>query len=475
MRRLVSGLSAFLLVCLSTTLVVAEHHGDSSSLSHLRPRSKGHLRFLRSDAPNEIKARVERKLRRLRNKFLHEHSGRASGHQGRRGSHWGIVRHRRKARRASLATSGVDVEPKRYASPLDTKLTPTRPGGDVFSGAHPLIGRALDSMDRELKFLRGQREATEAEGQHLHNSTQMAYRGLRAADGIRRKLSHAKAAIRAQNALIEKLEGRRERLKRERDSALSNLHQTMEPRIAVRQRKLTTSQARLEKTELEVRRLTEFTKEHKANALRTLSEKKHAEKDLHAAEEVVKRAHMAEEEAQHAYNEALNRAGQETQALGIAETKLQASQSTVAIEQEKVSQEKVALDRTKGVFEAEGSRLDRAFRSSQVRLGRRIAHAKARRAKAERMFDQAKQSYAAWKVNQTNHSDELTKAKANYYVKRLAYEKKREEVLKVASNRAGARASSERHFNDTDWAWEGNRDAADHPMSADSDSSGRWA
>merc|ERR1719215_1243950 len=145
---------------------------------------------------------------------------------------------------------------------------------------------------------------------------------------------------------------------------------------------------------------------------------------------------MAEEaKAQEAYKASQKRVGQQVQALKFADTKLKAAQATAGTEQELEYQQETALDRTQGVLKAEESRIETALSSSQVCL--------------ERRFAQAKTGYAAWQEQQLKHSQEVTRLKADYEDKRRAFEANREDVIKVAADRAGARATSESDWNGT--------------------------
>jgi len=303
-------------------------------------------------------------------------------------------------------------------------------------------------------------------GQDLKDSAQKAFEGLPAGTAIRRKLTGAKAALQVQDVLIKKLEQQEGHLKKEHDHIWTNLHNIMVPRISSKKKQVEKSQSEVGKLDKEVQRWSVVKEEHKASALQMIKQRKHAMEEVKSSEEVVKKALVQEAKAQEAYKASNKRVGQQVQALKFADTKLRAAQSSEGNEQELEYQQELALDRTQGILKAEESRLETALSSSQVRLDRRIAHAKTSREKAERILAQAKVSYAAWQEAQQNHTEEVTKLKTDYDKKRRTFEAKREDVMKVASDKAGARATAESDWNGMDWAWTGGGEWGDADLSA---------
>lgn len=420
------------------------------------------------ELPAELAAEMEAEEirgRRLRERYLAE----------RRPSRRGLAHST-----ASLASAGVDVEAEQWAPPSaavpeqpPSSIEP--PPAEVFPKSHPLIGRALGAMHGELKVLRGQREETQAEGEHLKDSAQQAFNALYSGAAIRRKLAGSKASIHIQNKLIERLEAQEEHLKQEHDNIWGNLHRAMVPRITLRQVKLNKGHAQLARTEKDMHHWGLLSEQRKAMALQTIRKRKRASEDVKATEEAVKEAELAEAKAQKFYQETNKEVSQQVQALNLAETRLKASQSTERVEQEQVSKEEIALDRTTGILKAEESRLDMALSNAKVRLEKRIANAQSARIKAVHMLDNAKVGYATWKAHQKQHSDEVARAKVAYEHKRRAFEKTREDVMETASSKAGARATAESDFNNADWAWSGGgefggeeyEDGDDGPMSED--------
>lgn len=436
MRLFAFVFPAFVLLGRSTASEAVDQH----AASQLKPRRKGHFLYIPADEADDMREQL--KLGRLRSK-------RSKYFRHRR------VPVARKHSRASLVSSGADVEPMQSTIYADSKPPPMRSPSDVFEGSHPLIGRELGAMEGELKLLRGQRDATETEGQQLKDSAQKAFDGLNGGASARRKITGAKAAIKVEDEMIEKLENEEDHLKQEHDHVWSNLHRNMEPRIAVRQQQLRSSQVRLEKTEKDVQKWGLTSQDRKASALQSIKQRKSALQDVQAAEEAVKQANLAEAIAEKSYKESNKKVGQQVQALKLAQTKLRAAQSTEFTDQEQVSQGEIALDRTRGILKAEETRLDKALSSTRLRLDRRIEHAKATRSKAERLLNKAKDSFDSWKGEQTQHSQEVEQKKASYDDKRLAYETKRDEVLKLAADKAGTRATVESPWNNADWAWSG--------------------
>jgi len=100
-------------------------------------------------------------------------------------------------------------------------------------------------------------------------------------------------------------------------------------------------------------------------------------------------------------------------------------------------------------------RLDQALKSGEERLNARLVKERASAVKAEHKLEVAKTSYSAWELEQKKFADMAAKEVAQYESQQKTFEHNRENIMQTAADQAGARATAESDWDDSDWAWTG--------------------
>merc|ERR1719215_120716 len=293
------------------------------------------------------------------------------------------------------------------------------------------------------------------------DSAQKAHDVIKTGAAIRRKIAAAKADLVFEEQLVGRIQGGQQRLKDEHDSIQTKLHKAMDPRISLREALVSRKKHELEKTSEEVQKWTSLSEKKKESALELIRQRKVALAEFKDAEEALKEAAHKEEIAQKIYEEAKNHVSEEVQALNVFETKLRASKSAQVSEEEAASEEEVSLDRTQGILKMELSRLDQALSRDEDRLDAKLAKANEAKAKAERKLANSKTSFADREKDQKELGDAAAKQTGEYEDRQNAFYHDRDEVLKAAAEKAGARATAESNWDDSDWAWSGGIDGSD--------------
>lgn len=393
---------------------------------------------------------MEKALRRLGHARMPHYFQRHArfGHR-----HSGLDLYRHRPSRASLAAAAVSVTPA-VAQPEESP-EPSPAAAAVFPRPHPSVERALGGMDGEVKLLRGQRDAAMRQSAEVRDFAQKAHDGIKAGAAVRRSIAAAKADVKIEEKVLRRIMGEQKRLRVEHNSIQGKLHKAMDPRISVREVLVAKKQHQLEKTEKDVHKWMGRSATQKESALQTLRQRKMAQGDLEEAEETMRLAEQKEEKAKEAYEESKKHVTQQVQALNVFETKLRAEKSVQIEQEQSVSDEEISLDRTKNILKVELNRLDEALTNGEERLATRFAKTEKTMKKAERKLAKAKTKYAAWTKEQKQLADRVAQEVDEYEGQRRAFYNKREGIMKSAADQAGAQATAESDFDDSDWAWSG--------------------
>lgn len=358
-----------------------------------------------------------------------------------------------------LAVSTVTVAPGSLADlavAVAGQVPPKpQPPNDLFPQSHPIVQRALNGMEGELKLLRGEQDAFTKQSNEVKDNAQKAHDGIKVGAAIHREIAAAKANMLAEENVVMRIESQQKRLKEEHDGIQAKLHKAMDPRIALRGVLVQRKKHDLEKTNKEVNRWDSLGEKQKVNALEMLRQRKAALGELQEAQEAMKVAAQKEEVAQSAYEESKKRVSESVEALNVFETRLRASKSVQVTQEEAVTQEEISLDRTQEILKVEVERLDHALSTGEERLDARMAKAKASAVKAESKFALAKTSYSTWEAEQKKLVDAAAKEVSQYEDQEKTFYHNRENVMKTASDKAGAQAAAQSDFDDSDWAWSG--------------------
>lgn len=193
--------------------------------------------------------------------------------------------------------------------------------------------------------------------------------------------------------------------------------------------------------------------EYKATLASTVRNRQSAKAALEAARQESLRAQKAEAEAKSRLAELTSEAAKDEEAVRFAASRLKAAVTSATERELAEKREEASIARTRGIFEMEEKRLDRALGVGRERLASRMEKLKQKRSQAETRLSDAKDKYTDWQSEQQSHVKHLAAESRDIAEQEALRDQRRGEAINQAQGKIAAQAITDSGFDDSDWAW----------------------
>jgi len=363
-------------------------------------------------------------------------------HRFRRGRHHLLHHHLRYRRRA---------RPVNMVHKAETEQTDYDPHDE--SPYHPLVARALDNMDGDLKVLKREREDMDSAREDMSESKARALSHMNDAVSLQRELVRASNLAKGQERVQKKLEAEQSKLQSTHDGLYNKLDAIMSPKLAKAQQRVAKENEAVQQALVDQTKWDGKAKQYRATALEALKKKKEALKALKAADKALVQARKNREKAEIEYRKAKNGVNGKVEAFRFADTELRAAISKKAEREAMVKDATAAVDELQGIIDAETKRIDEALEVGKKRFNMRIQRTNAILSEAQNAERDLKARYGEWQGAQRERAKEAAATEEKYKEELKGYDDKRESIFDGALANAAHKAEAISDWADDDWAW----------------------
>jgi DNA repair exonuclease SbcCD ATPase subunit len=318
---------------------------------------------------------------------------------------------------------------------------------------HPLVDRALDTMDGDLKELKKDREDMDGAREEMSESKARALSHMNDAISLQRELVRADSLAKGQERVLGRLESEQGKLQTTHDSLYGKLDAIMSPKLSKAKQRLEKENAAVDQAKTDEAKWDGKAKQYRATALEALKVKKEALKALKEADTELAQARKNRETAEIEYRKAKTGVNGKVEAFRFADTELRAAVSKRADREAAVKDASAAADELQGIFDAEVKRIDEALEVGKKRFNMRIQRTNAIIAEANHAEQELKTRFSQWQESQRERAEEAATTEEKYKDELKGYDDKRETIFEDAQSKAAKKAESVSDWADDDWAW----------------------
>lgn len=318
---------------------------------------------------------------------------------------------------------------------------------------HPLVDRALDTMDGDIKVLKQEREDMDTAREEMSESKARALSHMNDAIGLQRELVRADSLAHGQERVLKRLETEQGKLQSTHDSLYGKLDAIMTPKLAKAHQRLEKEQSAVQEAAAQQTKWDGKAKQYRGIALNALKKKKEALKALKEADKELAEARKKRETADIEYRKAKTGVNGKVEAFRFADTELRAAVSRRADREAAVKDATAASDELQGIFDAEVKRIDEALEVGKKRFAMRIQRTNAIIAEAKHAEQELQVRFSQWQESQRERAEEAAVNEDKYKNELKGYDDKRESIFEAANEKAAKKAESINEWSDDDWAW----------------------
>merc|ERR1719420_1452096 len=149
---------------------------------------------------------------------------------------------------------------------------------------HPLVDRALDNMDGDLKVLKQERDDMDSAREEMSENKARALSHMNDAIGLQRELVRADSLAKGQERVLQRLESEQGKLQSTHDSLYGKLDAIMSPKLAKAHQRVEKENTGVQEAISEQTKWDGKAKQYREIALEALKKKKEALKALREAD-----------------------------------------------------------------------------------------------------------------------------------------------------------------------------------------------
>lgn len=318
---------------------------------------------------------------------------------------------------------------------------------------HPLVDRALDHMDGELKVLKQEREDMDSAREEMSENKARALSHMNDAIGLQRELVRADSLAKGQQRVLKRLETEQGKLQSTHDSLYGKLDAIMSPKLAKAHQRVEKENAAVQQSVADQTKWEGKAKQYRGIALEALKKKKEALKALKEADKELAEARKNREEAEIEYRKAKTGVNGKVEAFRFADTELRAAISKRADREAAAKDASAAADELQGIFDAEVKRIDEALEVGKKRFSMRIQRTNAIIAEAQHAEQELNVHFTQWQDAQRERAEEAASSEQKYKDELKGYDDQREHIFDSAQEQAAQKAEQINEWSDDDWAW----------------------
>merc|ERR1719235_2625926 len=347
-----------------------------------------------------------------------------------------LLRHRMRGGRHHLRRHHSRMHRHRQGKPVNMAAKTEASQADVNpndgSPYHPLVDRALDTMDGELKVLKQEREDMDTAREEMSENKARALSHMNDAIGLQRELVRADSLAKGQERVLQRLETEQGKLQSTHDSLYGKLDAIMSPKLAKAHQRQEKENAAVQEAIAEQTKWDAKAKQYREIALEALKKKKAALKALKEADKELAEARKNREEAEIEYRKAKTGVNGKVEAFRFADTELRAAISKRAERETAVKDATAAADELQGIFDAEVKRIDEALEVGKKRFAMRIQRTNAIVAEAQHAEQELQLRFTQWQEAQRERASEAASAEQKYKDDLKGYDEQRENIFETA-------------------------------------------
>lgn len=318
---------------------------------------------------------------------------------------------------------------------------------------HPLVDRALDTMDGELKVLKQEREDMDSAREEMSENKARALSHMNDAIGLQRELVRADSLAKGQERVLQRLESESGKLQSTHDSLYGKLDAIMSPKLSKAHQRVEKENAGVQEAAAEQTKWDGKAKQYRSIALEALKKKKEALKALKEADKELAEARKNREKAEIDYRKAKTGVNGKVEAFRFADTELRAAVSKRADREAAAKDASAAADELQGIFDAEVKRIDEALEVGKKRFSMRIQRTNAIIAEAQHAEQELKVRFTQWQEAQRERATEAADSEKKYKDELQGYDTQRQTIFDSAQEKAAQKAEAINEWSDDDWAW----------------------